>query len=203
VTGSQRRPPSLVTTTNGSQLSAFPGSRYPTATQCVSVGQAMALKAWPSGVLSTRVHVAPPSELAMIHPGPPISALPTAKHRVSLGQTTSVRLPTPAGTDRLVHAAPTGVAVVDVVVVDGAGEVEDVVPPAVEVLEFDATPSARGDWLPQADRTDRAATAIIGPTVPGRTRRPAGHVLPGPCRLPLTTKWRTFTLSPRMDEAFR
>jgi hypothetical protein len=91
-------------------------------------------------------------------------ALPTAKHCVALGQTTSSRLPTPGGSDLLVHVPGASVVMLDEIVVDGAVEVDVVVPIVVDVSGDDTTPSARGVWLPQAERIDTSAKAIIGPT---------------------------------------
>lgn len=59
---------------------------------------------------------------------------------------------------------------VDVLVVDVAGEVEDVVPFDVAVV-VDVTVSARGDGPPHAERTDRVATAITRPPACGWTQR--------------------------------
>jgi hypothetical protein len=52
----------------------------------------------------------------------------------------------------------------DEIVVDGAVEVDVVVPIVVDVSGDDTTPSVRGVWLPQAERIDTSAKAIIGPT---------------------------------------
>jgi hypothetical protein len=138
VAGDQCRPASVVTRTKG-VVGELPWALAtpPAEIQLVTVEQVMALN-HPRATLSRSCQVPPPSELAMMNAGPePYAAPPTASHWFALGQSTSFRVPTPAGSDPLVHLGESTGAVDDVEVLSGGAVSET----ALVVVDDAAPPS--------------------------------------------------------------